>query len=313
MTSTVVRLRFPLAPLRRLAHVAAVAATLAVLFGPPPRARAQNAPPAAHAEAAPVAAQVQDDGTPAHEVRGRVEEVLRRYPPALRQVLRHDPQLLSDQSYLAAYPALGDLIRRYPQVARDPRYYFGSPSSDEPRDARSEAVGVWRGMMESLAIFATLALVITGLAWLVRTVLDHRRWLRATRVHVDVQQKLLDRFPSGEDLATFLQTPAGQRLLDASPVMPDAGPRAVTAPINRILWSVQIGVVLIPFGLGLQWVAGRVVEEIAQFLWFSGVMAVTVGIGFVCSAGVAYVLSRRLGLIGAVDVAGRPVPTEPAL
>lgn len=301
---------FHFVPLRRLLCVAAVAA---VLFGPPPRVYAQDAPPSAQPAATAAVAPVQDDGTAAHEVRARVEEVLRRYPPALRQVLRHDPQLLTDQSYLAAYPALGDLIRRYPQIARDPRYYFGSPASDEPRDARSEAIGVWRGMMESLSIVVTLALVITGLAWLVRTVLDHRRWLRATRVHVDVQQKLLDRFPSGEDLATFLQTPAGQRMLDASPAMPDTGSRSVTAPINRILWSVQIGVVLIPFGLGLQWVAGRVAEEIAQFLWFSGVMAVTVGIGFVCSAGVAYVLSRRLGLIGTVDVAGRPVPTEPAL
>jgi hypothetical protein len=71
----------------------------------------------------------------------------------------------------------------------------------------------------------------------------------------------------------------------------------VSAPVNRILWSVQIGLVLIPLGMGLQWTSGRVVDEVAQLLWFVGVLAVTVGIGFVVSAGVAFYISKRLGLI----------------
>jgi hypothetical protein len=254
-----------------------------------------------------------DDRRDAHDVRAAVDEVLRQYPPALREVLRLDPSLLSDEGYLAAYPALAGVLRRHPQVVRSPSFYFGEPARRAPTDPRSQAIGLWRETTESLAVLAGMLLVFLALAWLIRTVLDHRRWLRTSRVQVDLQQKLVDRLASNEDLLAYLQTSSGQRLLDARPAPGrDPEPRAVIAPLNRILWSVQIGVVLIPFGLGLQWVARHLIEEVAQFLWFVGTMAVTVGIGFVISAGVAYLISRRLGLIvepAAIDA--RP-GTEPA-
>ena len=73
--------------------------------------------------------------------------------------------------------------------------------------------------------------------------------------------------------------------------------RVVGAPVNRILWSVQVGVVLAAGGLGL-WVAkGSVIDEAAQALNVVAVLAVALGIGFVVSALVAYALSRQLGLL----------------
>jgi ABC-type nickel/cobalt efflux system permease component RcnA len=185
-------------------------------------------------------------------------------------VLRLDPTLLNDEAYLASYPALRTVLSRYPQIARNPSFYVGESPEHQPTDTRSQAINMWRNTFESISMLSVMLLVAVGLAWLVRTVLDHRRWLRTSRVQTEVQHKLFDRLSTNEDLLTYIQTPAGQRLLDASPGMQDPGPRSVTAPVNRILWSVQIGMVLIPFGLGLQWVGRHLLEEVAQFLWGDG-------------------------------------------
>jgi hypothetical protein len=45
---------------------------------------------------------------------------------------------------------------------------------------------------------------------------------------------------------------------------------------------------------------------VAQGLWAIGVLALALGVGFVLSALVAYVLSSRLGLFEARAVAGEP-------
>jgi heme/copper-type cytochrome/quinol oxidase subunit 3 len=73
--------------------------------------------------------------------------------------------------------------------------------------------------------------------------------------------------------------------------------RAVGAPVNRILWSVQAGVVLAAGGLGLWFAKASVIEEAAQALNVVAVLAVALGVGFVASALVAYALSRQLGLL----------------
>lgn len=282
-----------------MASEAVIAQTQAV----PPQAQTPTAQTPAvtpQAQAVPQAGpQGFDDRVNADQLRNDFNEVLRQYPPTLRDVLRLDPSLLTDQAYLTSYPALAAFVQRYPQVARNPRFYVGESHGQAPLDGAGRALQVWNRTIELMSIFVTMLLVVTGFAWLIRTVLDHRRWLRSSRLQVEVHQKLFDRLASNDDLMTYIQTPAGQRFLEASPAIVDVSPspKAVSAPINRILWSVQIGIVLIPLGLGLQWVARNVIEEVAQLLWFVGVLAVTLGIGFVGSAGVAYLISKRLGLI----------------
>ena len=279
-------------------------------------------PPASVADAAPSqtiaapAAQPSalaiDDRIDAHNLRRDFDEVLRQYPPTLREVLRLDPSLLNDQAYLASYPALAAFLQRHPQVGRNARFYVGEAHERELATPSGRALQLWSRTIETVSIFVTILLVVVGLAWLVRTLLDHRRWLRSSRLQLEVHQKLFDRLASNEDLMTYIQTPSGQRFLEGSTASPEAPPtaRSVSAPINRILWSVQIGVVLLPLGLGLQWVARHVVEEVAQLFWFVGVLAVTVGAGFVASAGMAYLISRRLGLIR--DVSDAEAPVRPA-
>ena len=49
--------------------------------------------------------------------------------------------------------------------------------------------------------------------------------------------------------------------------------------------------------LGVLFVSGRVIEEVAQPLFAIAAIGIALGIGFVISSAVAYVLSRNMGLI----------------
>jgi hypothetical protein len=117
-------------------------------------------------------------------------------------------------------------------------------------------------------------------------------------VQFDTHAKLLDRFTSNEDLLAYVQKPAGRRFLEAAPVpIQEQQPKAIAAPLSRILWSVQAGVVLAAAGIGLLYVSSRFTDEASQFFMVIGVITIALGAGFMMSAGAAYVLSRRLGLM----------------
>lgn len=235
----------------------------------------------------------------AEEKRRAFLEVLQKYPPGLGRVLRGDPTLLQNETYLAQYPALAAFLAAHPEVAHSPNFYFEHiymPGDPEPRDAQSQAIQMWRNTFESISVFVVMVFLASMLTWLVRTVIDHRRWLRLSRVQTEVHGKLLDRFSSTADLLAYAQTPAGRRFLEAAPIPVD-GPRSIGAPLGRILLSVQVGVVLAVGGLGFQFVSGRVIQEVAEGLWMIGVLALAFGIGFILSGAASYVLSRRMGLL----------------
>ena len=78
------------------------------------------------------------------------------------------------------------------------------------------------------------------------------------------------------------------------PIEPDQKIR-MSAPIGRILWSVQVGLILAMGGIALLFVRSNVPEGIQPLTVF-GTLGLMLGLGFVLSAGAAYVLSRHLGL-----------------
>ena len=113
-------------------------------------------------------------------------------------------------------------------------------------------------------------------------------------------RKIVDRLASNEDLLAYMQSAAGQRFLTASPIAPaplDQISMPMSAPVNRILWSVQAGVVLTVAGAGL-WVAKNgVFDEAAQAMQVFAILVMSLGLGFVLSALASYGLSRQLGLM----------------
>ncbi|MGH9204177.1 MAG: hypothetical protein ACRD2A_23360, partial [Vicinamibacterales bacterium] len=124
-----------------------------------------------------------------------------------------------------------------------------------------------------------------------------RRWLRLSKVQVDVHTKLLDRLQSNEDLLAYMQTPAGRRFLESAPITLEGEPRPGGAPLGRILWSLQAGVVLVALGIGFWFVQRNVIQEVAAGFNVIGTIAVSLGIGFAASAVVSYLISVRLGLL----------------
>jgi hypothetical protein len=253
---------------------------------------------------------IHTDDRSAQETRDKLRELLNQYPPSLPEVLKLDPSLLTNQTYLATYPRLSAFLAQHPEVAHNPSFFVGEVWADRyaPPNPRHEAIEMWKGTMVGLAAMIVFVTVTMVLSWLVRTLIDYRRWLRLSKVQTEVHTKLLDRFSSNEDLATYLQSSPGRRFLEAAPIPMDAGPRSIGAPLGRILWSIQAGLVLALGGVGLQYASAGIVDEAKQPLYAMGVLGLMFGIGFVLSAIVSYVLSQRLGLLETKPVAGETTP-----
>jgi len=249
--------------------------------------------PAVEPAAPPV---VQVDGTDATEVRGQLNDILRRYPPDLGRVLKLDPSLFANDSYMATYPALRAFVVQHPEIRRNPDFFLDSIYVPGDTGPRSAAMDAWENMMGGLAGLTVFVVITLTFTWFVRTWIEQKRWNRLSGVQQEVHAKLLDRFTQSADLLAYIQSPSGRKFLEAAPIPVDSASRSVSAPINRIFWSVQTGIVVATLGLGLELVTGRVPEELQSFLSVLGIVALSIGIGFVLSAVVSFILSRRLGL-----------------
>ncbi len=240
----------------------------------------------------------------ARETREEFEGLLRRLPPSVGRVLRLDPSLMRNPAYLQPYPALATFLNQHPDVLNNPSYYLENVQMQlwyppEPRDPRSDAISMWRNVIQDITMVFVFLIVASGLLWIIRSVLEYRRWLRTSRVQTEVHTKLLDRFTANEDLLAYIQTPVGRRFLESAPIPVEAPARPVGAPYTRILWSLQAGLVLAAAGFGFLFVSGRVIDEVAQVFFAVGVLALAVGVGFVVSAAASLLLSQRLGLLDA--------------
>jgi hypothetical protein len=250
--------------------------------------------------------QVVIDTMDARQTREDFRELLERHPPSLGRVLKLDPSLLTNEAYLATYPTLAAFLKQHPEITRNPAFFleFVSIGAGEYRQP-SEGVRLWENMLQSVTIFSVFAIILGAIIWLVRTVIDQRRWSRQSKVQTEVHTKLFDRLSSNEDLLAYIQTPAGRRFLEAAPLALTAPPaRPLGAPVSRILWSVQIGIVIIAAALGVLFVSGKVIEEVAQPLFAIAAIGISLGIGFVISSAVAYVLSRNMGLLDPTQAPG---------
>jgi len=240
-------------------------------------------------------------GVSADETRRDLEELLKQYPPSLPRILRLDPSLLSSPEYLKPYPALFVFLAQHPEVTHNPSYFFGDydGNNGDPRNrmtAQERAIDMWRNAIEGFMIGVAMLGVGCAVIWLIKTMIEHRRWTKLQKIQTDVHNKLLDRFTANEDLLAYIQTPAGRRFLESAPIPLDS-PRAMAAPLGRILWSAQAGAVFTVLGAGLFAVSQNSLEEVAAPLGAFGVVIIALGLGFIVSALLAYSLTRRFGLL----------------
>jgi hypothetical protein len=297
-------------PGRNYLHGFTAAAILSLTW---PVMAAQRAPgaaaparPAPAATAQPQSIIPNDPG--ADQTRDQLERILQRYPPQVGRVLKLDPSLIDNPGYLASYPMLAAFIGQHPQIAHNPGYfldnintateYFADPKWRE----RQEMLGVLAG----LAAFIAFLVVVGVVVWLIRMVVTSRRWNKLSKVQYDVHSKLLERFTTNEDLLAYMQTPGGRRFLEAAPLRLPDEPRSMSAPLTRILWSIQAGIILLVTGIGFLIVSANFAnEEPVMFFLVIGVITLALGGGFIISAIAAYGVSRKLGLLD-------PVPADNA-
>jgi len=277
-----------------------------LLFADSPfAAAAQRQAPAAEQAAAaarPTAPQVVLNEQDSRETRNDFEALLKRFPPSVGQVMRIDPSLMRNEAYLAPYPAIAAFLQQHPDIVQNPNYYLEHVNYEmwnprQPEDARAASIRAFQEMMQAIAVLLGLGAAAFVIVWIISTLVNYRRWYRTSKVQTEVHTKLLDRFSSNEDLMAYMQTPAGRRFLESAPIPLEGPSRVVGAPLSRILWSLQAGVVLAVASLGVLFISSRVVEEIAQPLFAIGVLVLALGAGFIVSAAASYVLSKRLGLL----------------
>jgi len=226
--------------------------------------------------------------------------VMRQYPPAVGEIIQRDPSLLSKPDYMSAYPGLAAFIEQHPEIGRNPGFYFGTYQYRE-RSSQDRAYNMMEDILGGLAGMTAGLMVLSVFIWLVRTIVDHRRWLRTSKVQVEMHTKLLDRLTTNEDLMAYAKSPAGSRFLESTPISLEAESRA-SAPVGRIIWSMQAGIVLMALGGGLLWVQKDAIEEVRQGISVIQAIVGSVGVGLIVSAVVAYVVSGRLGILPAKKV-----------
>ena len=290
----------------RRAVLCFVAGPVLLLIAQPAVLAAQPAPPK---EPSTAVAPLTDQ-----ELQATQEQLLQllRTSPTLTTVVAHDPSLLSNQEYVSKNnPQLAQFLVQHPDVARNPEYYLFT-NLNFPGGRRSQALerAVWpemsappnepnhvRDAIEPIAALAAFACFLGTLAWIIRQFLDNRRWSRIFKLQSDVHGKLIERFSSSQELASYMETEAGKRFLEAAPIpigieqdqrMPNA--------VARVLNPLQIGVVLVLLGIGF-FLLRNVNTDMHIPMLVLGTVALMPGIGFILSAGITWVLAGRLGLI----------------
>ena len=178
----------------------------------------------------------------AERVKQEFADLLQHYPPSVRHVLREDPSLMTQQQYLATYPVLVAFLNQHPEISKNPLFYIGSPQNDyDRRTPGDRAFDIWREFVQGVAVFAGFAMAIGLLTWLIRILIDYRRWSRLSKVQAEVHTRLLDRFNTNEELMAYIATPAGSRFLSSAPISLDTGSasRSMGAPLSRIMLSAR--------------------------------------------------------------------------
>jgi hypothetical protein len=235
----------------------------------------------------------------AEQTREALRSLLSRYSPTIGRVLALDPTLLQNPVYLEPYPELIVFLQQHPEVARNGADFLSDfrPSYYREPDYQTQVIRMWQSLFQGIAILLVFGVVTGALVWLVKTLVDYRRWYRLSKVQTEAHNKLLDRFTANDELLAYIGTPSGKRFLESAPIMLDTAAASIGAPVKRILWAIEIGVVMVCLGGGLFLAQNNLPAEVSQVLSVVSILVTALGIGFVLAAAATYLLSRRMGVL----------------
>jgi len=251
--------------------------------------------------------------TPANEpeldsVRAQLFKLL-RMSPRLTMVISMDPTLLRNQEYVNQNnPQLAAFLQSHAEVMRNPEFYLFAKLPN----GRSQNVpyliqrAVWPEIgrnnegsaMNDLIPFFIFLVISFAILWLLRMLIQNRRWTRIFKVQTEIHNKLLDKLAGSQELFSYLGTEAGKKFLEMAPIaaaMESPQRPGFLSPISRILAPLHFGIVSTLAGIGMLFIKGYYNDNGALLLL--GTLALMLGLGLVISAGISWILARRLGLI----------------
>ena len=248
---------------------------------------------------------------------------------AIYSELLKQPDLIRNKAYLQRHPELAAFLKDHPEVAQRSSFaevwpvpiemgqeavpFLGKETLAGPcgpalkiQALQNEVEKARSGRFADRYDFGDVGpilvfvIMLGASLWVFKVILDNRRWGRVAKVQAEVHSKLLEKFSNSQELLTYIGTEPGKRFLESQPFQLEAeGARPTPYPLGRMLFSMQLGVVLLLVGLGLLFLRSHVTEG-AQGCLVLGTLASTVGIGFLLSTAASYGLSQHLGLLEGV-------------
>ncbi len=233
-----------------------------------------------------------------------------RVSPRLTTVVARDPSLLADQEYVAKNnPELAQFLVDHPEIPRNPEYYLFGTFETAGRYNREQGLerAIWpefsprdySPIAREVVPFLIFVCVLSALLWLFRVLLENRRWARIFNLQTEVHGRLLDKFSANEELLAYMQSEAGKRFLEATPIPTGIGQASqMSSHIARVMTPLQIGVVMAMVGAGLLYLRGSI-SEISSGLLVFGTLGLMLGIGFIIAAAISWGLASHFGLLPA--------------
>jgi hypothetical protein len=234
---------------------------------------------------------------------------LLRMSPTLTQVVTTDPTLLADDAYVnRVNPELARFLTQHPEITRNPDFYLFAEFPEqrgrhtEPLRRRGNnnnqmnVLELRRQFMMDIMQALLFAGAIGSLIWLIRILLENRRWGRVFRLQSEIHGKLIERFATTENLMQYMGTESGRRFLEAAPIPMGMERQRMSGGLARVIASLQIGLVLSLLGLGLVLLRHSLAEFAAPLL-VAGMVIMMPGIALLLSAAITWRVSARLGLL----------------
>jgi len=240
---------------------------------------------------------------------------LLRVSPQLANVVSGDPSLLSNLDYVShSNPELAQFLAQHPEVTRNPSFYLfqelrqpGQKPYDilEPKEGferhNTDTRSASERVIPDLAPLLALAIISIVSMWLIKLLVESRRWKRVFTEQSAIHGKLIDKMASSQELLGYMETEAGRRFLEATPIATESGSQRMPNVVSRILSTTQVGVVLTLLGGGLLGMRNSVGDGATAMLVL-GMVTLMPGVGLMLSAGLTWALARKLSLIGDVPV-----------
>jgi hypothetical protein len=274
-----------------------VLACVISLIAQPQASRTPGSPPATKPNAPPSEEDI-------NAARDQLFQLL-KMSPRLTTVVIRDPSLLSDQGYVGRNnPELAQFLESHPEIARNPDFYLFANVGGPNRERRLERE-IWPGMgggershldLNDIWPFLIFLCMLSALLWVLRVLIENRRWSRIFNVQTEIYNKLLDKFTTNEELVNYVRTESGKHFLESAsiPFGYDLKQRA-PHPVARVLLPLQFGVVLTLVGAGFLYLRNTFKDEAS--LLVLGILTLMLGLGFIISAGFSWMLARHFGLL----------------